>query len=172
MSTNQTVRKAFDVFRNFLNNCVALFIIALIFGCHYGSKIRVSGVVAHQDIHSNGSRTLYIYAHNSNGHPSSAEYKCDLGIDEIRKTFGIERVDHADYGSFEGIPENLQTDPFFIYEAGLFKLHDCKTYSLKDANQNLCSRISNFDVQQYDCRREMKIKNAKKRVLKNKLEKQ
>jgi hypothetical protein len=133
-----------------------------ILGCQYRSKIHIDGIVASQAIHPDGSRTLHIYAHNSNEHPSSIDYECDLAKDEITKIFGLETVNHADFGSFEGIPENLNTDPFTIYEMGNFKLHACKTFSLKDTNQNLCSKIGSFDVQQYDCRREMKNKNSKK----------
>jgi hypothetical protein len=167
-----TIRKFFSAWNNAYNKRAILLTIVLIHGCQYRSKIHVSGIVAHQDIHFNGSRTLHIYANNSSQHPSSIEYKCDLEEDEIKKRFSLEALNHADYGSFEGIPENLQNDPFTIYEKGLFKLHNCETFSLKDTNQNLCSRISSVDVEQYICTREMKIKNAKKRVLKNKIEKQ
>jgi hypothetical protein len=157
------VRIVFDSFNNRFNKYIMLLLILLTLGCQYSSKIRVNGVVAHQDIHSDGSRTLYVYARNSNERPSSAEYKCDLGRDEIRKSFDPETVDHADYGSFDGIPENLHNNPFFIYENGLFKLNNCKAVSLKNVNRNLCSRISSYDIQQYDCRREMeKIKHTKK----------
>jgi hypothetical protein len=162
-----TIRKFFNVRNNAYNKRAILLAIVLVLGCQYRSKIHVNGIVAHQDIHSDGSRTLHIYSNNSSQHPSSAEYKCDLEEDEIKKRFSLEALNRADYGSFEGIPENLQNDPFTIYEKGLFKLHNCEIFSLKDTNKNLCPRISRVNIEQYICTREMKIKNAKKRDLKN-----
>jgi hypothetical protein len=162
MKKTPTVRKAFSVWKDLPKKRVILLTVLLTFGCQYGARIHVIGIVASQSIHPDGSRTLHVYANNSSQHPSSAEYTCDLEEDEIKKRFSLKALNHADYGSFEGIPENLQNDPFFIYEKGLFKLHNCEVFSLKDTNQNLCSRISSVGVEQYDCRREMKIKNAKK----------
>ncbi len=158
----QSVRKAFHTWSEQFSKRILLLTILLICACQYRSKMHLDGIVASQAIHPDGSRTLHVYAINSSEHPSSIEYKCDLEEDEIKKRFSLEALNHADYGSFEGIPENLQNDPFTIYEKGLFKLHDCEIFSLKDTNQNLCSRISSIGVEQYDCRREMKIKDSKK----------